>query len=383
MHEDSDAELVERVKGGAKDAFGQLAERYRRMVERLAMGMVGNVFLAQELTQEALLAAYLSLAQLRDGERFKSWLYGITLNICRNYLRTAKADVYSLEALVGGMHGDPGDLASYLHEGPDPQAVAEERELAALVLRSVRALPSGEREAVLLFYYEQFSVREIADMLDISIVAVKGRLHKARRQLRERLQILYDETPVYSIQRSRSMVKVTIVDAITLLKEGSSTVVLTDESGRRVLGIWIGKAEAAAISLGLEKTSTPRPMTMQFMASILEATGATLEEVRIDRLKDEIFYATMRLRFGGILKEIDARPSDALALAVVTGSPVYVAAEIMEQCAIDVPEGKQLRPLSARAQEVDISKAEAGYVKDLTKEDYEEQFRRVLGILLK
>ncbi len=184
MRENSDAGLLAAVRGGNKDAFGYLVERYQHMTERIAQRMVGNAYIAQELAQEAFLQAYLSLDRLRNDGSFASWLYGITLNVCRTYLRSQKIDVRSLEALMGGMLIDP----SLLSEGVvDPLALAEEHEVAQVILRSVYELSPAEREATLLFYYAQFRLSEIAAILGISVVAVKGRLYKARKQLKEDL----------------------------------------------------------------------------------------------------------------------------------------------------------------------------------------------------
>ena len=72
---------------GDKEAFGLLVERYQQMVGHIANKMIADEWVARELAQEAILQAYLSLNHLKDASRFKSWLYGITLNICRSYLR--------------------------------------------------------------------------------------------------------------------------------------------------------------------------------------------------------------------------------------------------------------------------------------------------------
>src|SRR5258706_3650454 len=393
MDEKSDAELIVLARGGDKNAFGHLARRYQPMAERIAMGMVSNVFLAQELAQEAILQAYLSLDHLRDKDRFKSWLYGITLNVCRGYLRDQKIDFYSLEALMGGMSIDATTFSDGLL---DPEAIAEERELHRTILRAVNALSPRERAATLLFYYEQLSLREVAAMLGISLVAVKGRLFKARKQLKEELLALFDvEKEDSSLRRRRrTMIQVTIVDAVRLQKQKISAVVLLDEVGHRALGIWIGEAEATMIDMGLSQTELPRPMTMNFMASILKAAGATLEEVRVETLKDEIFYATAKIHNGDTVNEIDARPSDAIALAVATGSPVFVAEEILEKCGVALPEGKTLHRIGKDAtsrltedqlqekqlETLDLAGPEMRFT--MTREEYDRQFQHILRILM-
>lgn len=135
------------------------------------------------------------------------------------------------------------------------------------------------------------------------------------------------------------MIKVTIADVIAQQKGDREVhvVVLWDEATCRVLPIWVGRAEGEAIALGLSEASIPRPMTYNFMAKLLEAAGAELEEVRIEALKDFTFYAVAKLRSAGKVREVDARPSDAIALALRMNSPIYVAQELLEQHGVDIP----------------------------------------------
>ena len=321
MQADSEEKLVARARQGDTRAFGALIDRHLPFARRMARSLVGSPAVAQELAQEAMLQAYLSLAHLRDGARFQSWLGGIVLNVCRGYLRDQKADGLRLAAL-------PPALA------PDPARLAEERERRRQVWAAVEALSPENQAAVRLFYDEQRSLREIADALGISIAAVKGRLHKSRLQLRAALAPFYPDraAPLPRRHRRKRMVRVT-VNGVYLHKdeEGNELhfVLLLDQAGQRSLQIYIGKFEAWMISLGQENGTKERPMTYDFVVSLLGETGARVEEVRIQSLKDETFYAVVRVRVGDALREIDARPSDALALAVRTDTPVFVADDIL------------------------------------------------------
>src|SRR5437870_4092084 len=138
----ADAELVALARSGDKSAFGQLIERYQQMVKRIALRMIADEDIARELAQEAILQAYLSLDHLRDDTRFKSWLYGITLNVCKSYIREQKTDPYSLEALMGGIGCDVINLSL---AALDPQEAAEQRELHRLVLNAVQTLSPKDR----------------------------------------------------------------------------------------------------------------------------------------------------------------------------------------------------------------------------------------------
>ncbi len=332
-------ELVAQARLGDRDAFGCLIECYEGMVTRLVTRMIVERAVARELAQEAFVQAYLSLDHLRDAARFESWLYGITLNVCRGYLRDQKAQALSLDGLGETLKAHPMDGAS------DPQSIAEEREMRRHVLRAVMGLPPGERAATLLFYYEQHTMQEIAQSLSISITAVKGRLHRARNQLRAQLASLYEVLPqerrqqreLRELREKREKVSKQHMRPITIasVREHPTTqqhvVVLKDGTDRK-LPIWIGKPEAWAIASGLQEVEMPRPMTAQLMLRLMEATGATLEEVRIDSLKDEIFYATLKIRSANGEQELDARPSDALSLAVLVKCPIYVSDEVMERC---------------------------------------------------
>jgi RNA polymerase sigma factor (sigma-70 family) len=198
----TDTELVTLARSGDKNAFGRLAERYQQMARRVAACMVSDEDMARELTQEAMLQAYLSLSHLRDDAAFGNWLYGIVLNVCRSYLRDQKT-VLSWEDLEGGVRFGVLDFSD---AAPDPQWAAEEQELHRKVLQAVQNLPPASQVAALLFYYERLSLQEIAAILGISVTAVKGRLYKARKRLGEQLSALYSdgETSPYEVQEGNN-----------------------------------------------------------------------------------------------------------------------------------------------------------------------------------
>jgi hypothetical protein len=107
-------------------------------------------------------------------------------------------------------------------------------------------------------------------------------------------------------------------------------VFLEDDEGSRRLPIWIGAVEATALAVALEELELPRPWTHQLTAALLQAAGGKLREVRIVELTESIFYAQIILSDG---TEVDARPSDALTLAVHLGAPVYVAGAVLDKSA--------------------------------------------------
>lgn len=107
-------------------------------------------------------------------------------------------------------------------------------------------------------------------------------------------------------------------------------VLLRDADNQRVLPIWVGPVEASAIALQVENVSTPRPMTHDLLRHLLTELGATLQRVVIADLRDSTFYAYLELQRGEETIFIDARPSDAIALAIRTKSPVFVDTKVLD-----------------------------------------------------
>ena len=108
-------------------------------------------------------------------------------------------------------------------------------------------------------------------------------------------------------------------------------VILKSEGGTRLLPIWIGVFEANAIALEMEKISTPRPMTHDLLKSVIELLGARVERMVVDKLEENTFFASVYLRSGGQELRLDARPSDAIALALRTGARIFVAHDVLSR----------------------------------------------------
>ncbi len=116
-------------------------------------------------------------------------------------------------------------------------------------------------------------------------------------------------------------------------------VILKDAERERYLPIWIGPWEASAIAMRLQGLTPERPLTHDLFAAALEAAGARVERVVISALADETYHARLVLGGAGGSVEVDARPSDALALAVRTSAPVFAAEEVLEQAALGADSG--------------------------------------------
>lgn len=119
------------------------------------------------------------------------------------------------------------------------------------------------------------------------------------------------------------------------MPSNSPIVLLREADGPRYLPIWVGAVEATAIAYAQQGVVPPRPLTHDLLRDILQATGQELAEVRITGLEEGVFFAVLVFS-GGI--EVSARPSDAIALALRTGSPILGAEAVLDEAGIELPE---------------------------------------------
>ena len=118
----------------------------------------------------------------------------------------------------------------------------------------------------------------------------------------------------------------------------SPIVVLKDEEEKFFLPIWVGIFEANAIALQLENVATPRPMTHDLLKNMIGELEGRVTRIVINDLRDSTFFAQIRVLTGGKTLEVDARPSDAIALALRTEAPIFVAQAVLDQAQTISPE---------------------------------------------
>ena len=118
-------------------------------------------------------------------------------------------------------------------------------------------------------------------------------------------------------------------------------VLLKTADGNKFLPIWIGHPEAAAILMKLQGASTPRPMTHDLLADMLEQLDAEVTRITVTELRENTFYASITVQQNGSEIEIDSRPSDAIAIAVRSDAPIFAAERVIEESAIEF-EGEEL-----------------------------------------
>ena len=107
-------------------------------------------------------------------------------------------------------------------------------------------------------------------------------------------------------------------------------VILRDKDGQRVLPIWVGVFEANAIALQMENVTTPRPMTHDLLRNVIQDLRARIDKIVVSDLKENTFYALIYLALAGETVAIDARPSDAIALALRTRAPIFVEDTVID-----------------------------------------------------
>ena len=130
------------------------------------------------------------------------------------------------------------------------------------------------------------------------------------------------------------------VNGIFLTQSQASGIILKEKDGNRTLPIVIGEYEAQSIALALEDLKPPRPITHDLTVNLLDSIGVIIESVIISELKENTYYAIIRIQKDLETMEIDARPSDAIALAVRLGTNIFVNETVMDQASY-IPEDKE------------------------------------------
>ena len=335
----SDAELVAVARAGDMEAFACLVGRHRALVVAMARRLLGADDPVADVTQEATVTALVSLGRLRSPGQFGAWYAGITLNVARRLLRETPAGPLPLPC----PEEHPDDR-------PGPAEQAEAADVTRRVREAVATLAPGQRAAVLAFYWQGLTHVESAAELGITVGAVKARLHQARGALAPQLAACIGDDK--EVSRMTAAAEPAWVDAEVIdvcRADGPDDplrrphiVVLRERDGTRRLPMYTGATETVALACSLAATEMPRPMTYQLAANLLTAAGSRLTEVRITRLTEGVFYAVVVVEGPGGTVEVDARPSDALNLAVVSGAPVRVNAAVLSDPQVDAhPEWEQ------------------------------------------
>jgi len=172
---ESDAELVARAIAGSDGAFSLLVGRYNDLLFRHAFRMLGEADDAEDAVQAAWVKAYRSLTKCREPERFGSWVFRISANVCKDLVKGRRKGSVSLEAVADVANGEAGEDAAVRWD--------QRRRLS----RALATLAPDQREAFLLKHAEGWSYEEMAEKLGVRVSALKMRVHRAREELQKLL----------------------------------------------------------------------------------------------------------------------------------------------------------------------------------------------------
>jgi RNA polymerase sigma-70 factor (ECF subfamily) len=179
----TDEELVARSRGGDLDSFNQLVLRWERPIYALAYRVIGREEDARDVAQETFLRAFRALSGFKGQAKFSSWLYRITLNLCRDWIRRERrAPVAQAPEGV-----DLIELASEAEPVESIEDLVARRELGRAVAKAMAMLPEEQRTAIVLKEYHGLTFQEIADLLDCPLSTVKTRLYQGLGVLRKQL----------------------------------------------------------------------------------------------------------------------------------------------------------------------------------------------------
>jgi len=179
----TDEELVARSQGGDVDSFNQLILRWERPIYALAYRVIGREEDARDVCQEAFLRAFRALPGFKGQAKFSSWLYRITLNLCRDWMRRQK------RAPVSQMPEDTDAMELASQTGPveSIEDLVARRQLSAAVEDAMALLPDEQRTAIILKEYHGMTFQEIADLQGCPLSTVKTRLYQGLSVLRRQL----------------------------------------------------------------------------------------------------------------------------------------------------------------------------------------------------
>jgi RNA polymerase sigma-70 factor (ECF subfamily) len=176
----SDGDLVRQTLSGNKAAYEELVRRWAARIMAVCQSRVGRPDIAEEMAQETLLRGFRHLHTLHDPETFSSWLTGIAVRTCLDWLKARERAQVPFSTLAPN-----GDLDSILNpaerDGPRGEQVAD-------LMAAVQELPEIYRETLLLYYHDDVTYQQLADMLGTTAATVNARLTKGRKMLRERLE---------------------------------------------------------------------------------------------------------------------------------------------------------------------------------------------------
>ena len=187
--ERDDVQLIRSILSGNDEAFSALVHKYKKGVHALAWRKIGDFHHAEEITQDTFLQAYKKLPTLKNPNQFAGWLYVIANRLCLNWMRKKKPAMQSLE----GTSTAETDRYSYIHYVSEQRETEASEHRSEIVQKLLTRLPESERTVMTLYYLGEMPAKEISKFLGVSVKTVHSRLHRARKRLQEKDELLISE----------------------------------------------------------------------------------------------------------------------------------------------------------------------------------------------
>lgn len=176
---DEDSRLISRIRQGDLLALGILYERHKTQVYRVALAITRDPCAAEDILQEGFLRLYGSVDRFDEARPLAPWLYRVTVNLSYNWVTRRGRWLAPMEGAIERLRAGPKS---------SPETVVEQNELQQVVREALDALRFEHRVVLVLFYLGEFSLKEIAHILDLPEGTIKSRLHYGRKRLRSRLE---------------------------------------------------------------------------------------------------------------------------------------------------------------------------------------------------
>lgn len=189
-----DEKLVRELKAGKEEAFNQIVENYQRKIYALAFNLTRNPMDAQDVAQDVLLSIFKKIDTFQGKSAFSSWVYRITLNAAYMKLRNRKKDpAVSLDEMLPAFNNSGFQQEKLLDWSENTDSLLFSNETRKIIEQAVDQLPEKEKVVFLLRDVEELSTERVGEILDLTIPAVKSRLHRARLFLRKKLSHHFEE----------------------------------------------------------------------------------------------------------------------------------------------------------------------------------------------
>ena len=185
--DDADEKIIREILNHNIDAYKVLVDRYADSIANLCWRYLGSQDEAEDATQDVFLKAYQALGQWEPKAKFKTWLYRIAINHCLNLLKRRQKVAFQT-LTPGKSEKDDSILSDPPSREEDAETGLIKRQKQNTIRNLIQELPINQRHVIILYYYQNLSYREVAEVLNISINSVESRLYRAKQNLAKKIQ---------------------------------------------------------------------------------------------------------------------------------------------------------------------------------------------------